>query len=256
MRYRVDGLAAETGVSVDTIRFYQSQGLLPQPFREGRVAWYTEEHLERIERIKDLKHKGFTLRSIARLLAGELDPADEALVEAVALSLPGERGGAGVSLTLEELAASTGVSPTLLEAIDREGLLSPVEKDGLKIYSDGDAEIVRAGLSLLETGLPLSELLALAREHDAAMRRIAERAVEMFLDFVRDPIRASSGDDLSTGSKLVEAFQLMLPATTKLVAGHFRALVLAEARRRIEQEDTQPEPGMERVGADGGVASS
>lgn len=233
MRYRVDDLAARSGVSVDTVRFYQSQGLLPQPEREGRVAWYSDDHVALLERIKGLKDKGFTLRSISRLLAGELDPADEALVEAVVSSLPGDDPGA--SMTIEDLAAATGVSSTLLEAIDREGLLSPVIKDGQKLYTAQDAEIVRAGLSLLETGLPLSELLALAREHDAAMRQIAERAVDMFLNFVRDPIRASA-DGGDTGARLVEAFQKMLPATTQLVSSHFRSLVLHEAQRRIDEE--------------------
>ncbi|MDQ3981976.1 MAG: MerR family DNA-binding transcriptional regulator, partial [Actinomycetota bacterium] len=33
MRYRVDELAARAGVSVDTVRFYQARGLLPQPER-------------------------------------------------------------------------------------------------------------------------------------------------------------------------------------------------------------------------------
>jgi DNA-binding transcriptional MerR regulator len=234
MRYRVDDLAARSGVSVDTIRFYQAQGLLPQPEREGRLAWYSDSHLTLLSRIKDLKEKGFTLRSISRMLAGDLDPADEALVEAVVSSLPGDDPGA--SMTLDELAAATGVSSTLLEAIDREGLLSPVSKDGQKRYSAQDADIVRAGLSLLETGLPLSELLALAREHDAAMRQIAERAVDMFLNFVRDPIRASAADGGDTGAKLVDAFKKMLPATTQLVSSHFRSLVLHEAQRRIDEE--------------------
>lgn len=238
MRYRVDDLAARSGVSVDTIRFYQAQGLLPQPVKEGRVAWYSEDHAALLDRIKGLKEKGFTLRSIARLLAGDLDPADEALVEAVVSSIPGE--GPGGTMSLEQLAEATGVSSTLLEAIDREGLLSPSEKDGVKLYSAEDAEIVKAGLSLLETGLPLSELLALAREHDTAMRAIAGRAVDMFLSFVRDPIRASGTDDETTAAKLVSAFEKMLPATTQLVSSHFRSLVLAEAQRRIEEEDALP----------------
>ena len=34
MRYRVEQLAAACDVSVDTIRYYQSRGLLPGPERE------------------------------------------------------------------------------------------------------------------------------------------------------------------------------------------------------------------------------
>ena len=40
MRYRVEQLASACDVSVDTVRYYQSRGLLPPPEKEGRVAWY------------------------------------------------------------------------------------------------------------------------------------------------------------------------------------------------------------------------
>lgn len=231
MKYRVDQLAARAGVSVDTVRFYQAKGLLPQPEREGRVAWYSEDHLERLERIRSLKGKGFTLSSIARLLSGDLDPADEALVEALVEG----RADAG-SFTLEELAERTGVSSALLEAIEREGLLAPRSVDGQSVYSSSDEAVVRAGLELLATGLPLSELLALARQHDQAMRDSAKAAVDMFVRFVRDPIRAAASSDDEAASQLVLAFKKMLPATTQLVASHFERLLLAEAGSLLEKD--------------------
>ena len=52
MRYRVEQLAAACDVSVDTVRYYQSRGLLQAPEREGRLAWYGPEHAERIASIK------------------------------------------------------------------------------------------------------------------------------------------------------------------------------------------------------------
>jgi DNA-binding transcriptional MerR regulator len=240
MRYRVDALAAKAGVSVDTIRFYQGKGLLPQPEREGRAAWYSGEHLDRLARIRDLKDKGFTLESIRAVLSGEIDEADRALVEAVISSDPGPVGGDEL-LTLDEVAERTGVTPALLEAIEREGLLTPRRVDGATRYSSGDVEVVKAGLKLLETGLPLSELLALAREHDQAMRVIARRAVEMFLSFVRDPIRARAADDEAAATELVDAFRKMLPATTSLVTNHFQRALLSEAQARIEAEGNASE---------------
>src|SRR5436190_22301956 len=111
MRYRVDQLAARCGVSVDTIRFYQGRGLLPPPEREGRRAWYAERHAKRLFHIRDLKDRGFTLASIQRLLADELDPADRALVEA--LERPVGGGDDGL-FDLEQLAEVTGVSAALL----------------------------------------------------------------------------------------------------------------------------------------------
>ena len=84
MRYRVEQLAAACDVSVDTVRYYQSRGLLPQPDREGRVAWYGDVHAERIGRIRDLQRKGLTLAAIGRVVRGELGEADTDLAAAVA----------------------------------------------------------------------------------------------------------------------------------------------------------------------------
>ena len=238
MRYRVDELAARCGVSVDTVRFYQGKGLLPQPEREGRIAWYSEDHVARLGRIRDLKDKGFTLASIRRLLDGEVDAADAALAAALADPLPGEEaaGSTGDLLTLDELARRTGVSPTLLAAIEREGLLVGRDVDGEPRYTHADAAAVEAGLALLEAGLPLGELLDLARRHDEAMRAIAAHAVELFVRFVRDPIRAAAHDQDEAAERLVDAFRRMLPATASLVAHHFRRVLLAAAQERVEAE--------------------
>ena len=230
VRYRVDDLAARSGVSVDTVRFYQARDLLPPPLREGRIAWYSDEHLDRLRKIRDLKDKGFTLSSIKKLLDGDIDAADEALVAAL-----GEGSGDDAPMTLDELAEATGVSPALLEAIEREGLLAPRDQDGEPLYTQADANAVAAGLELLATGLPLGELLDLARRHDKAMRAVAEHAVELFVRFVRDPIRAQASSEEEAAEKLVESFRRMLPATTSLIAHHFRRVLLAAAQERIEK---------------------
>jgi DNA-binding transcriptional MerR regulator len=232
VRLRVDDLAARSGLSVDTVRFYQSRGLLPVPEREGRLAWYSDAHVERLRRIRDLKGKGFTLDFIRRVLDRELDAVDEALVEAVAGPVPGEDEPAG-AMTLEELAEKTGVSAAVLQVIEREGLLGGEGSGG---YSSADTRMVSAGLALLEAGLPLSELLDLARRHDAAMKSIAEQAVDVFVRFVRDPVRASGSSDEAAARRIVESFHRMLPATTSLVAHHFRRQLLAVARARMERE--------------------
>jgi DNA-binding transcriptional MerR regulator len=241
VRHRIDELAARSGVSVDTIRFYQGKGLLPPPVREGRIAWYSDEHLERLARVRDLKQKGFSLRSIRRLLAGDLDQADAALVAAVAESVPGDEVRAPPEgLTLDELAARSGVSTQLLHAIEREGLLVPTVVDGRRLYSPADAHAVAMGLRLLDAGVPLTELLSLARAHQQAMRRTAERAVDLFDAHVRRPLRAASSGP-EAARRLVDAFNAMFPATTALVAHHFGRLLLQAARERIEKEGTAAE---------------
>jgi DNA-binding transcriptional MerR regulator len=232
MRYRVDELAARSGTSVDTVRFYQSKHLLPAPEREGRVAWYSDNHLERLARIRELKDQGFTLASIKRLLEGGVD-ADAVLASVVVGEPPDDNGRL---VTLDELAEATGVSATVLQAIEREGLLAPKNVDGRPVYSLSDAATVTAGLELLASGLPLSELLDLARRHDEAMRAVAEQAVDLFVRFVRDPIHASAATEEEAAGKLVTAFNRMLPATTTLVSSHFKRVLLSVAERRLQRE--------------------
>jgi DNA-binding transcriptional MerR regulator len=229
--YRVERLAALADISVDTIRFYQSKGLLPPPERAGRVAYYGDEHLARLDRVRGLQAKGLTLAAIRRLLDGELDTADEALVTAVTASTSAEE-----TFTLDELAARSGIPIALLQAVIKEGLLVARRVGGEARYTEADVAAARAGLALLEAGLPLPEILDLAREHHAAMRAVAERAVALFDSHIRQPLRASaSSTDADAAERLVDAFNTLLPATTKLVAHHFERTLLAVAQEHIDR---------------------
>ncbi len=73
MEYRVEEIARAAGVSVDTVRFYQSRGLLPPPERRGRTAIYSDQHLDTLRRIRALNRQGLTLEAVGRLLAGEAE---------------------------------------------------------------------------------------------------------------------------------------------------------------------------------------
>lgn len=243
MRYRVDELAARCDLTVDTVRYYQARGLLDPPLREGRVAWYDEAHVERLARIDRLKERGLPLAAIQRLLSG--DAADAALAEAVAGTGADEDQPTGL-LTLGELAARTGVAEPVLEAIAREGFIRSRETPDGPRWAAADADVVASGLALLEAGLPLGELLDVARDFDKAMRGVAERAVETFLRFVRDPIQGSAASEQEASDRLVTAFRRMLPATTAVVGHHFRALLVEAALARIEEDGDAEEIAVAR----------
>ena len=238
MRYRVEQLATACEVSVDTVRYYQARGLLPQPDREGRVAWYREEHADRIRQIRALQRQGLTLAAIRRVVDGELGPADTGLAAAVAA----ERVDAvdGGLMSLEAFASASGVPASLIQAVEREGIRIGNEVDGETRYTPGDIEVVRTALRLLEFGLPLGDLLSLARDADDAMRGLADRAVELFDEHVRKPIRDTDPDPDGASARMVEAFQELLPAVTLLVSHHFRRVLLEVAETHIEAPDQAP----------------
>lgn len=231
MRYRVEQLAAACDVSVDTVRYYQSRRLLPPPDREGRVAWYGAEHARRIREVRTLQRKGLTLAAIGRVLDGDHGGADVDLAAAVHAARGA--GDAEELLPLEEFALRSGVPASLIQAVERQGIHLGRTIEGEERYTTSDIEMVRGALRLLEFGLPLGELLALARETNEAMVRLADRAVELFDAHVRKPIRDTAGSDEVAAAELVEAFDTLLPAVTNLVANHFRRVLLAEAEGRL-----------------------
>lgn len=229
----MEELALAAEVSVDTIRYYQKQRLLPPPGRDGRLAFYGDEHLARIGRIKELQRRGFTLAVIRRFLAGELDPADEPLAAAVAGV--DEGGEADEELFgIDELAARVGVPEPMLESLVREGLLIPRMVHGQPGFNGADVAVLTGGMRLLEAGLPLPELFALARHHHAVTRDVATEAVELFDTWVRKPLRDSDLGEDEKAERLVEAFRTLLPAVTALVAHHFRRILLQVAQEHLE----------------------
>src|ERR1700758_2551072 len=64
----IDELAQRCGMTARNIRQWQTDGLIPPPERRGRVGVYTEDHLARINRIKELRAQGFPLDLIRRVL--------------------------------------------------------------------------------------------------------------------------------------------------------------------------------------------
>lgn len=148
-----------------------------------------------------------------------LDPVDEAVLSAI---------GGGAGLPLREAAEQAGVPEAVLEALAREGVLVP----GPGGYDEADIEAARAGAALLDAGLPLGDLLDLARRFDEAMRPVAESAVDAFLTFVRDPARGTTTSDEEAAVRMLDAFNRMLPATSTIVGHRVRGLLIAAGIQR------------------------
>jgi hypothetical protein len=113
-------------------------------------------------------------------------------------------------------------------------LLVPRLHDGEPRYTADDVRIVSAGLRLLQAGLPLPGLFDLARRHHSAVRDVATHAVELFDESVRQPLRAADLPEAEKAERLVEAFRLLLPAVSELVAHHFRRVLLQVAQEHLE----------------------
>jgi len=67
--FPIGRLSAETGVNIETIRYYERIGLMPAPPRtEGRQRAYDNGHLKRLTFIRRGRELGFSLGQIRDLL--------------------------------------------------------------------------------------------------------------------------------------------------------------------------------------------
>ncbi len=81
---RIGQLARAADVHVETIRYYQRQGLMPTPARpQGGIRRYTEADLARLRFIRRAKAVGFSLTEIRALLRLNDDAGDAAACRAV-----------------------------------------------------------------------------------------------------------------------------------------------------------------------------
>lgn len=116
--YSSADLCTLTDVSLRTLRYYISIGLVDRPIGETRAAHYTQRHLEQLLRIRKLSDSGLSLERIRELLGA--DPAEVPLraqapgtvsVRSHVLLAP------GLELVLDPQA--TGLSPEQARALIR-----------------------------------------------------------------------------------------------------------------------------------------
>jgi Cu(I)-responsive transcriptional regulator len=85
--YSIGDLALQSGTKVETIRYYEKAGLIPQAARTaGNHRTYTQAHAHRLAFIRHSRELGFSLDRIRTLLALADEPEQScADVDAIAL---------------------------------------------------------------------------------------------------------------------------------------------------------------------------
>lgn len=156
--HNIDELAYLSGVPNRTIRFYNTQGLLPPPIMRGRVAFYDQEHLLVLRLIKDLKEQQhLSLEIIKQLLEIRAREGDVQMNLALKQRLL-RPVGQEVQLSQEEFLRQTGASRERIDELLEQGLLFPSasEEDAAWVFSNDDVLLYQLYERLGQLGLPLA----------------------------------------------------------------------------------------------------
>ncbi|MFP8886324.1 MerR family transcriptional regulator [Streptomyces mangrovi] len=190
----VDELAARAGVTVRTIRFYSTRGLLPPPeIGPRRVGRYGPGHLSRLALIEELQHQGMTLAAIERYLRQlppDLSPEGLALHRALVASWAPDTEAEATREKLERRAGR----PLTEDDLDRLAAMNVLARTDDPDVFRIDPVILHLGVRLLEVPVSLKTLLA-AREVVLEHSREAARELSrMFKEEVWDPYRRRESD--------------------------------------------------------------
>lgn len=168
--WRIDDLAREADITVDTIRFYHREGLLPAGERVGRAKVYGTEHLDRIHQIRDLQARRFSLAAIKALLESERHD----LVDGIFA------GEGALSYSLADLIERTGLDPDLVERLRTVGLLRDPSAFGRDAYDATDLDMLRAVGELSHAGLPADVIVELVSIYVTGVEAMQSQVLDLF----------------------------------------------------------------------------
>ncbi|MFD7782143.1 MerR family transcriptional regulator [Streptomyces nojiriensis] len=238
-RYRREDVARAAGVKVRNLRYYQERGLLPPPRREGRIAWYSDDHLTRLRLISDLLGRGYTVNGIGELLHAWEQGGG--LSQLLGLEREMTRDWVQeepVTLSRGELRELFGPTATAADT-RRAAELGYVTIDG-DLVTYPNRRLLESTLALVRQGVPLAEILDAGEFVQAQAAAVADRFVGLFRRYVID----AAGMDGSAGPEGLErlsATQLQhitaAVAALRPVAGEVVATEFARAMaRRVDTE--------------------
>ena len=238
----IGDLAERVGMTVRNLREWRTLGLLPPAELRGRVGYYDEAVVARVERIKKLHEQGFPLELIRRMLEASDGYGDDVMGLASALRAPFRDEEAPV-VDLVELARRWGsVNPAQLRRAEKLGLIR--RRRGGR-YEFTSARVARVGEALHELGLSLKETLDATAEIRAHTDAIARLFEDVWMKHIWEPFLASGAPDEKLPElrqTLAEVQPLARDAVMALFTVAMEAKIEEGIAREVERELSRPAP--------------
>lgn len=242
--FTVDELAARAQMTVRNLRSYASRGLIDAPRLEGRTGFYSVKHLQRLQLIRQLLDRGYTLGAVEKALQRAPGAAAGHALDLIALlDLPTEDGLDEI-MSRDDLAALAGVPRD-------DGLIDSMEEFGLVTWIEGDhahvrlvqPTVVRAGAAAVAMGLSADTVIGLFPVLQTHLREVADTFVRSVAAEIVDPF-VEQGLPEDEWPQLIAAVESLLPIASQVTLGMFRA----QLQESIDQElDTK----ITSIGSDG-----
>ena len=234
--FTVDELASRAGMTVRNVRAYASRGLIDAPRLAGRTGYYSTAHLQRLQLIRQLLDRGYTLSAVEKALRGTPASASGPTLDLIAmLDLPADDGTDEI-MSRDDLAAlaNVGLDSKLIDALADYGLVSWIEGDQAHVRLV-EPTIVRSGAAAVAMGVTPETVISLFPVLDDRLRDVAQNMVQAIAAEIVDPFVAE-GLPEESWPDLLSKIEQLLPIASQIVLAVFRRQLQEAIDAQIEAE--------------------
>ncbi|MGJ9413391.1 MerR family transcriptional regulator [Aeromicrobium sp. CF4.19] len=220
--YTIDELAARAGMTVRNVRAYAGRGLIAGPRLEGRTGYYRQEHLQRLQLVRELVDRGYTLAAVEQAVRASPASAAGHTMDLLNLLDQPQREVEPEIMTVEALSSLAGVThdDSLIRAMAEFGLLEPVEDDPTRVRLLLP-NVVRSGAAAVALGLPASAVIEIFPVVQENLRTIADEFVERVAAAIVQPF-LDAGLPEEQWAGIFESIQTLLSVASQVTLGIFR----------------------------------
>jgi DNA-binding transcriptional MerR regulator len=218
----LEQLTERTGLTVRTVRFYTSRGLVPPPIRRGRSGYYSAEHIARIELVLELQSHGFTLSAIERYVAGIPDDATPEEIALARTMLAPWQSDLPVEMDRVALEKKAGRALTADDVATLQALGVLRLRGSSYLVASNQLAI---GIRLLELGFPREVAVAAAAVYQEHGEQMAKELYEVINSQL-----APLYDDAATSEHFREIMERLKPLSVGGLVTAYESAVARAAR--------------------------
>ena len=220
--FLVDELAARAQMTVRNVRAYASRGLIDAPRLEGRTGYYSRQHLQRLQLVRQLLDRGYTLAAVEKAVRKAPEGAAGHALDLInLLDLPADEGRDEI-MSRDDLAALAGVARDdgLIEAMEKHGLVAWIEDDHEHVHLL-QPTVVRTGAAAVGMGLSPETVISLFPLMQGRLKDIADAFVHAVGNEIIDPFMVH-GLPEEEWPRVLGTVEDLLPIASQVTLSLFR----------------------------------
>lgn len=232
--FTVDELAARAGMTVRNVRAYASRGLIEAPRLEGRTGYYTFDHLQRLQLIRELIERGYTLTAVERAVRRGTGASARHTLDLLRLLDEPHHDAEPEIMSRDALAALAGVprDNALIVALGEFDLVEWLDDEKVRLLQP---TVVRAGAAAVALGLDPKTVISLFPLLSTNLREIADAFVSGVASEIFQPF-LDAGMPEDDWPRILQSIESLLPVASQVILGIFRRQLSEAIDREIGQQ--------------------